>query len=108
MEALIQLSFSQNLSNKITEVEERLDKLINAFLDDLIDKDTYINKKNQLVKTKADLIQKKKGFGKRQTIGTNRRLLDKKVLLQWEKPWEILVERDESSDWLCFLPQVRR
>ncbi len=127
-------AFSQNLSNKITETEEKLDKLINAFLDDFIDKDTYINKKNQLVKTKADLIQKKKGLGKKtanwneplrewinyahhaeelasskdlnaiksfvEKIGTNRRLLDKKVLLQWEKPWELMAERDESSKWL--------
>jgi len=27
-------------------------------------------------------------------------LLDKKVLLQWEKPWELLAERDGSSKWL--------
>ena len=127
-------AFSQNLSNKITEIEEKLYKLANFFLDDLMDKDTYLNKKNQLVKTKADLIQKRKGFGKKtdnwieplrewindahhaeklasskdlsaiksfvRKIGTNRHLLDKKVLLQWEKPWELLVERDESSDWL--------
>ncbi|GAG55051.1 unnamed protein product [marine sediment metagenome] len=127
-------AFSQNLSNKITEVEEKLDKLVNFFLDDLMDKDTYINKKNRLVKTKADLIQKRKGFGKKtdnwneplrewvndahhaeelasskdlnaiksfvEKIGTNRRLLDKKVLLQWEKPWGLLAERTESSKWL--------
>ena len=127
-------AFSQNLSNKITETEEKLDKLVNFFLDDLMDKDTYINKKNQLIKTKADLIQKKKGFGKKTDnwieplrewvndayhaeelasskdlsaiksfvgkIGTNRRLLDKKVLLQWEKPWELMAEKDESSNWL--------
>lgn len=58
-------AFSQNLSNKITEIEEKLYKLVNFFLDDLMDKDTYLNKKNQLVKTKADLIQKRKGFGKK-------------------------------------------
>jgi len=127
-------AFSQNLSIKIAEIEEKLDKLVNVFLDDLIDKDTYINKKNQLIKTKADLIQKRKGFGEKtdnwneplrewvndahhaeeltsskdlsaiksfvEKIGTNRRLLDKKVLLQWEKPWELMAERDESSNWL--------
>ena len=127
-------AFSQNLSNKITETEEKLDKLVIFFLDGLVDKDTYLDKKNQLVKTKADLIQKKKGFGKKtdnwieplrelvndahhaeelaslkdlnaiksfmKKIGTNRRLLDKKVLLQWERPWEFLAERDESSNWL--------
>ncbi len=127
-------TFSQNLSNKITEVEERLDKLINAFLDDLIDKETYLNKKNELIKTKTGLLQKKKGFGKKtnswieplrewindahhaeklasskdyyeiksfmEKIGTNRHLLDKKVLLQWEKPWGLLAERNESSGWL--------
>lgn len=49
-------TFSRNLSNKITEVEEKLDKLINAFLDDLIDKETYLNKKNELIKTKTDLL----------------------------------------------------
>jgi hypothetical protein len=34
---------SLNLSNKITEVEEKLYKLVNIFLDVLIDKNTYIN-----------------------------------------------------------------
>jgi len=29
------------------------------------------------------------------------------VLLQWEKPWELLVERDESSDWLTLLDAAR-
>ena len=134
-------AFSQNLSNKITETEEKLDKLVNLFLDDLIDKDTYVSKKNQLVKTKADLIQKSKGFGKKADnwiepmqewvndahlaeklasskdlsaiksfvgkIGTNRLLLDKKVLLQWEKPWELMAEKDESSNWLRLLDAAR-
>lgn len=46
-------------------MEEKLDKLVNVFLDGIIEKNTYINKKNQLVKTKADLIQKRIGFGKK-------------------------------------------
>ena len=38
---------------------------------------------------------------------TNRLLLDKKVLLQWERPWEFLAERDESSNWLALLDAAR-
>jgi len=100
-----------------------------------------INKKNQLVKTRTDLIQKRNGFGKKADnwieplrewindayhaeelasskdlsaiksfvgkIGTNRRLLDRKVLMQWENPWELLAERDGSSDWLGTLNTFR-
>jgi len=38
---------------------------------------------------------------------TNRRLLNKKVLLQWEKPWGLLAERNESSEWLALLDAAR-
>jgi len=37
----------------------------------------------------------------------NRRLLDKKVLIQWEKPWDLLAERNESSGWLGIVNTLR-
>ena len=38
-------SFAQNLEIKIEETEEKLDKLVNAFLDGTIEKETYLIKK---------------------------------------------------------------
>ena len=39
-----------------------LDKLVNGFLDGTIDKETYLVKKDELIKTKTDL-QERKFFG---------------------------------------------
>ena len=49
-------SFIQNLDVKIKETEQKLDKLVNAFLDGIIEKETYLVKKNELIKTKTDLF----------------------------------------------------
>ncbi|MBU1663082.1 recombinase family protein, partial [Patescibacteria group bacterium] len=48
-------SFAQNLEEKIKEAEMKLDKLVNAFLDGSIEKETYLVKKDELIKTKTDL-----------------------------------------------------
>ena len=48
-------SFAQNLDEKIKETETKLDKLVNAFLDGSIEKETYLVKKDELIKTKTDL-----------------------------------------------------
>ncbi len=49
-------SFAQNLERKIKETEEKLDKLVNAFLDGIIERETYIKKKDKLIKQKTELL----------------------------------------------------
>jgi len=63
-----QNSFAQNINEKIKQVDEKLDKLINEFLDGAIEKEFYLKKKNELIKIKKDLIeQKKQHFGRNGT-----------------------------------------
>jgi hypothetical protein len=52
-------SFAQNLEERIKEAETKLDKLVNAFLDGSIEKETYLVKKDELIKTKTDLNKRK-------------------------------------------------
>ncbi len=59
------IAFAQTVEAKLKETEQRLDKLINAFLDDTIDKSAYLQKKDELVKLKLELIQKKADFGQK-------------------------------------------
>ena len=58
-------SFAQNLDEKIKETETKLDKLVNAFLDGSIEKETYLIKKDELIKTKTDLNKRKSDFGRK-------------------------------------------
>jgi site-specific DNA recombinase len=57
--------FAQNLEGKIKDTEMKLDKLVNAFLDGTIEKETYLVKKDELIKTKIDLNQRKSDFGRK-------------------------------------------
>lgn len=57
--------FVQNLVDKIKLIDEKLDKLINAFLDGDIEKDTYLKKKEELIQTKKDLCEQKSDFGRK-------------------------------------------
>ena len=57
--------FVQNLETKIKQINEKLDKLINAFLDDSVEKETYLKKKDELIQTKKSLQQQKKDFGRK-------------------------------------------
>jgi site-specific DNA recombinase len=43
----------------LEENEQKLDKLVAGFLDGMIERSSYLRKKDQLVKTKAELIDKK-------------------------------------------------
>ena len=117
-------SFAQNLEVKIKETVEKLDKLVNAFLDGTIEKETYLIKKDELVKLKIELLEKKRDFGRKgdnwneplrewinlachadklatsedfyeikslvEKIGTNRRLLNRIVLLDFKKPFDLI------------------
>lgn len=58
-------TFAQNLEVQIKEVEQKLDRLVNAFLDGSIEKEIYLVKKDELIKTKTALLQKKEDFGRK-------------------------------------------
>ena len=117
-------SFAQNLEVKIKETDEKLDKLVNAFLDWTIEKETYLIKKDELIKLKTELSERKQDFERKgnnwneplrewlnlachaeklatsgdyheiksllEKIGTNRRLLDRKIILDFKKPFDLI------------------
>jgi len=117
-------SFAQNLDEKIKEAEMKLDKLVNAFLDGSIEKETYLVKKDELIKTKTDLNKRKSDFGRKgnnwieplrdwiktahhaeklalsndfyeiksltEKIGTNRRLLSRKIEFEFVRPYDLI------------------
>ncbi len=58
-------SSAQNFKKQIKETEQKLDKLVNAFLDGIIEKDIYLQKKDELIKAKVELLQKKTDFGRK-------------------------------------------
>ncbi len=64
-EGSVSHSFTQNLKNQIRETEEKLDRLVNAFLDQSIEKETYLVKKEELVHLKTELLEKKSDFGRK-------------------------------------------
>ena len=108
-------------------LEERkmnLDKLLNGFLDGAIERDSYLRKKDELVKIKTELHQREKDLARGgiywveplrnwlktavraeklassndfyavksflEKIGSNRLLLDKKVLLDFAPPFDLI------------------
>ena len=125
-------SFAQNLEVKIKETDEKLDKLVNAFLDGTIEKENYLTKKDELVKLKTELLGKKRDFGRKgnnwneplrdwinlachaekfassedfyeikslvEKIGMNRRLLDRKIILDFKKPFHLILEYKKSYE----------
>jgi len=114
----------ENLENKILEIKNKLDKLVDAFLDGTIDKEIYLVKKDELIQKKAILLEKKHSFkhgGKSwveplmefvkaahraeklaksndfdkiksfaEKIGTNHHLLDRKLLFDFKKPFDLI------------------
>ena len=58
-------AFAQNIQEKIKETEQKLDKLVNAFLDGSVEKEIYLVKKNELIHTKTALLEKKDDFGRK-------------------------------------------
>ena len=128
--------FAQNLNEKREEIEQQLNKLISGYLEGLFEKETYLEKKEQLIKQKTALAVKKEGFGQSpnnwlepiknwviqahsakalavsnnftevklfvEKIGTNRRLFEKIVSWDWQKPFGLLAgagqgERSEQG-----------
>jgi len=119
-------SSAKNLNLKIENTKQKLDKLVNAFLDGTIEKEIYLVKKDELIKTKTELQQRKSDFKRKgdnwieplknwintayyakkialskdfmemkslvEKIGTNRRLMDKKILFEFIKPFDLISE----------------
>ena len=59
------LTFAQNIDSRIKATEIKLDKLVNEFLDGNIEKQVYLAKKDELIKQKLALKQKKADFGQK-------------------------------------------
>ena len=120
------VSFGVQLETQIEETETKLDKLVNGFLDGLIDKESYLKKKDELIKLKIELSQKRSDFARKGLlwveplrgwlealakaeklassndlyavksflgkIGTNRIVKDKKVLLDFVEPFNLILK----------------
>lgn len=61
-ENLSDISFAQNLKNKLHFVEEKLDKLLDSHLEGIVDIEEYQKKKAELLNQKLDLKQKLTDF----------------------------------------------
>ncbi len=64
-EAKEQHSFSQNLEHRINDLDTKIDKLINTYLEGLLDKETFLKKKNELLERKVELQEQLDDFGKK-------------------------------------------
>ncbi len=56
---------ARNLETQLKETEQKLDKLVNAFLDGSIEKEIYLAKKDELIKTKVSLSKQNDDCGRR-------------------------------------------
>ncbi len=57
-------SFVQNLKSKLAETQEKLDKLVSAYIDGDIPKENYLLKKEELLKQKVSLANDLEDFGR--------------------------------------------
>ncbi|MBI4427238.1 MAG: hypothetical protein HY569_02035 [Candidatus Magasanikbacteria bacterium] len=58
-------SFVQNLEIKTQENDQKLNKLVDSYLDGTIEKEIYLVKKEELIKQKTDFNRKKSDFGRK-------------------------------------------
>jgi DNA invertase Pin-like site-specific DNA recombinase len=118
-------SFAQNHANTLSDIQNKLDKLVNGFLEGIIEKDTYLKNKDALIKQKIEIEHRQAGFGERaklwvepmrewletahkagklafsddypemkkilEKIGTNRQVIDKKVYVDFVRPFDSMV-----------------
>jgi hypothetical protein len=57
-------SFVQNLKSKLSDTQEKLDKLVSAYIDGDIPKENYLVKKEELLKQKVSLANDLEDFGR--------------------------------------------
>jgi hypothetical protein len=60
------------LNGALSETQAKLDRLVSGFLDGIIDKESYLQKKDELIKQKINLEDKQSDLGKRRSCGSNR------------------------------------
>ena len=58
-------AFFQNLETHSQEIDGKLNKLVDAYLDGIVDKAIYLTKKEELIKQKTDFTQKKSVFAEK-------------------------------------------
>jgi hypothetical protein len=58
-----QRALIQNIGNEIIEVKRKLEKLVNSFLEGIIEKDSYLEEKEKLIIKKGRLEEQSKQFG---------------------------------------------
>ena len=58
-------TFAQNISGELRQIEKKLDVLVDSLLDGVIEKSAYLTKKDELIRRKVELEQKKADFGQK-------------------------------------------
>jgi hypothetical protein len=58
-------NFARNLDLQLKETDQKLDKLVNAFLDGSIEKEVYLAKKDDLIRVKVSLSKQKDDCGQK-------------------------------------------
>jgi len=81
-------SFAQKQAKTLFEIQSKLDKLVNGFLEGVIEKDTYLKKKDVLIRQKIDIEQRQAGFGERAK--------------QWVEPMREWLETAHKAGKLAF------
>ena len=123
--------FVQNSKQQIQQVQDKLDKLVNAYIDGDIPKENYLTKKEELLKQKVQLAQDLENFGRTgknwlkplrawiletkkaaiaansknlieikeavQTVGSNPKLFNKNVVLEFAPLWQKVAEILQKS-----------
>ena len=96
------ITFAQNLKAKIKECEEKLDKLLDAHLDDVISKDEYAAKKQKILNEKVEISEKLSDFERK----GNHWLEPAKNFILAAKQAEIIALQENFSEKKNFLKKV--
>ena len=62
---------AQNLKDKLSETQTKLDRLVSIYLDGDIEKGVYLERKDILMRQKIKLEGSLTNFGKQERIGSN-------------------------------------
>ena len=95
-------AFVQKLKNKLAETQEKLDKLVSAYIDGDIPKENYLPKKEELLKLKVSLANDLDAFGQ---TGKNRL----EPLRQWildTKKANFLAVSDDFGEIKTFVQKI--